>query len=131
MSRPYKRQINIFSAIREKAHLEAHLARMAEKGWMLEAIGDTYLHYREAEPCKKRFYVDLLPKTAAFDHFKREYAQLCAEEGWTLLAERRDVHIFAADIVGDADGDAPPPSPIHTDNRTQTQIYLKACRSTN
>jgi len=106
--------------------LEQHFTRMAEQGWMIEKIGLFTHRYRAVEPCKKCFFVDLLPQITAFDYPENEDAQdyrsICEESGWDFIAANKQLHVFCAD------GENPAPMPIHTDNAIQAKIYLKACR---
>ena len=106
--------------------LEHHFAQMAEKGWLIDKIGVLTHRYRAIEPCKKTFFVDLLPQITAFDYPENEDAQdyrsICEASGWTFAAANKQFHVFYAD------GENPAPMPIHTDNALQAKIYLKACR---
>ena len=112
--------------IGEIKNLERRFALMAERGWMIDKIGFFIHRYRAVEPCKKRFFVDLLPQITAFDYPHNEdaqdYRRLREESGWTFAASNKQIHVFCAD------GDAPPPVSIHTDNKIQAQVFLKISR---
>jgi len=111
--------------------LETHFARMAEKGWMIEKVGMLFHTYRRIESCTKKFFVDLLPQITAFDYPENDdaqsYRRLCEESGWTFISAYKQIHVFCAE----EDNIEPIPSeciPIHTDNKIQAQIYLKAAK---
>jgi hypothetical protein len=114
------------SIIADLKNLEHHFSARAEQGWMIDKIGIFTHRYRAVEPCKKRFFVDLLPQITMFDYPENEDAQdyraICEASGWTFVTANKQFHVFCADH------DAPAPVPIHTDNRIQARIYLKACR---
>lgn len=107
-------------------NLEYHFTRMAEKGWMIDKIGLLTHRYRAIEPCKKSFFVDLLPQITAFDYPENEDAQdyrsFCEASGWTFVAANKQFHVFCAE------DNTPAPTPIHTDNCIQARIYLKASK---
>ena len=112
--------------IGDMKNLEQHYSHMAEQGWMIDKIGVFTHHYRAIEPCKKIFFVDLLPQITAFDYPENEdakdYRSICEESGWTFISANKQFHVFCAD------GENSATVPIHTDNSIQAKIYLKACR---
>ncbi len=124
MKTAYKRQVYM-GAIGDIKNLEAHYSEMARKGWMIEKIGLFTHRYRAAEPCEKRFFVDLLPQITAFDYPEnenaQEYRRICEESGWRFVAANKQFHVFCADAENDS------PVPIHTDNAIHAKIYLNAC----
>jgi hypothetical protein len=107
-------------------NMEQHYANMAEKGWRLDKTGAFLQRYRAAEPCKTRYFVDILPQITAFDYPEnrdaQDYRRLCEDSGWTFVSATKQFHVFCAE------GDAPAPTPIHTDNKLQARMYLKASR---
>ncbi|MCL2031495.1 MAG: DUF2812 domain-containing protein [Oscillospiraceae bacterium] len=121
----YMRQVYI-GAISDLKNLEHHFRAMAAKGWMIDKISQFSHRYRAAEPCEKRFFVDLLPQITVFDYPENEdaqdYRRICEESGWAFVTANQQLHVFCAE------GDIPAPTPIHTDHRLQAEIYLKACR---
>jgi hypothetical protein len=106
--------------------LETHFSRMAEKGWMIDKIGMFSHRYHAVKPGKKRFFVDFLPQITMFDYPENEDAQdyrsFCEESGWVFVTANKQFHVFSTEE------NVPEPTPIHTDNRIQARIYLKACR---
>ena len=125
MKNKYLRQVYT-GTIGDMKNMELYFAEMAQQGWMIDSIGALSHRYRRVEPCKKRFFVDFLPQITAFDYPENEdaqdYRRICEESGWTFVAASKQLHIFCADDF------TPPPTPIHTDNRIQAQIYMKMCR---
>ena len=121
----YRRQLYT-GTVGDMKTLERHFALMAEKGWMIDKIGLLTHRYRAIDPCEKRFFVDLLPQITLFDYPENEdaqdYRRICEESGWAFVTASKQFHVFCAD------SDAPPPTPIHTDNEIQAKMYLKVCR---
>lgn len=125
MKPTYLRQMNMCT-IGDLKSLEPHFAQMAEKGWMIEKIGLFTHSFIAVPPCKKRFFVDILPQITMFDYpdnmQAQDYRRLCEESGWSFVTASKQFHVFCAEE------NAPDPVPIHTDNKIQAQIYLKASR---
>ena len=67
MKAKYMRQAYM-GTIGDMKTLEHHFTLMAEQGWMIDKIGMVTHRYRAVEPCKKRFFVDILPQITAFDY---------------------------------------------------------------
>jgi len=111
-------------SISDMKSLEEHFSKMAERGWMIDKIGAVNHRYRAAEPCKKRFFVDLLPSIGTFDYpdndDAKSYRQICEESGWTFISANGQFHVFCAE------GDENEITPIHTDNKIQAKLHIKA-----
>ena len=109
-------------------HLEDHFTNMAEKGWLINKVGALFFRYEAVEPCKKRFYVDILPEIGVFDYphnaKAQSYRESCEDLGWKYVTSQRGVHVFCADSGNNE------PLELHTDHRVQNQIYMKAYRKT-
>ncbi|MCM1440745.1 MAG: DUF2812 domain-containing protein [Roseburia sp.] len=99
----------------DRTGLERHLARMAEKGWMLDRIGNFFWHYRRIEPKKLTFSVCYFPKASQFDPEpsaeQQMFYEFCAHAGWELAAANAQLQVFC--------NDQPDPVPIDTDPVTQ------------
>ena len=110
--------------IADTKNLETHFAKMAQRGWMIEKLGRSVQRYRAAEPRKLKFFVDFLPNISMFDYpdgeEARDYRRMCEDSGWTFVTSHRQVNVFYCEDSDSA------PIPIHTDNRMQARIYLKA-----
>ena len=61
-----KRRVELFS-LYDRSGMEEHLAKMAEKGWLLEKIGAYLWTYRRIEPKQLTFSVCYFPKASQFD----------------------------------------------------------------
>ncbi len=86
-------------AIRET---QEYYAKMAAKGWMLQKRGRNYDRYRRAAPQQLQFWLEFTKRRAGSDAFDEPDAlpeaqlQLYEDCGWRLVAERDNVHVFAA-----------------------------------
>jgi len=106
---------------------EKRFTEMAQKGWLLEKMGSMTERYKAIEPCKKQFYVDVLPTNVSssgvypINEEVKDYRAICEESGWEFIASSGAIHVFCADE------NAPALTPIHTDTKIQAQVYLKAC----
>lgn len=91
--------------------LEAHFARMAEKGWMVDKITNWGLVYRRIEPKKLTFCVCYYPKVTAFTPEPAEgqetFYDFCQHTGWELAASWAQIQVFC--------NERETPIPIETD----------------
>lgn len=105
-----KRRLEWFSFY-DHTGIEAHLERMAERGWLLEEVGSFTWHYRRIEPQKLTFSVCYFPRASQFDPGPSEEQQtfydFCRHTGWTLAAARAQLQVFY--------NERPDPVPIDTD----------------
>lgn len=105
-----KRRLETFS-LYDRTGLEKHLTQMAEKGWLLEKIGQFFWTYRKAEPQTLTFCVCYFPKASQFDPGPSEEQQtfydFCEHTGWTLAASSAQLQVFY--------NERPHPIPIETD----------------
>lgn len=92
-----KRRLETFSFY-DRTGLERHLAEMAQKGWLLEKIGQFLWTYRRIEPKALTFSVCYFPKASQFDPEPSEEQQtfydFCAHTGWTLAAASAQLQVF-------------------------------------
>lgn len=92
-----KRRLETFSFY-DRTGLERHLARMAEKGWLLDKIGQFFWTYRKTEPQTLTFSVCYFPKASGFDPEPSEEQQtfydFCEHTGWTLAASNAQLQVF-------------------------------------
>ena len=99
---------------------------MAAQGWLVDRFDGFFLRYKSVEPCRKQFYIDILPQITPYDYPENDdaqyYRRICEESGWEFITANRQIHVFCADE------DNPAPVPIHTDNKIQARIYLNASR---
>lgn len=108
--REIKRRMEVYSFY-DRTGLERRLARMAEKGWLLEGIGQFFWTYRRTEPRTLTFSVCYFPKASQFDPEPSEEQQtfydFCGHTGWTLAASSAQLQVFY--------NQRPHPVPIETD----------------
>lgn len=92
-----KRRLEFFSFY-DHTGIEAHLARMAQRGWLLDKVGNFFWHYRRAEPKTLTFSVRYFPQASAFDPGPSEdqetFYDLCEHTGWTLAAASGQLQVF-------------------------------------
>ena len=81
-----KRRVELFSFY-DRTGLEAHLARMAGRGWLLEKIGAFLWTYHKIEPRQLAFSVCYFPRASQFDpepsQEQQTFYEFCAHTGWT------------------------------------------------
>lgn len=95
--RETKRRVETFSFY-DRTGTERHLEEMAEKGWLLERIGQFFWTYRRIEPKKLAFSVCYFPKASQFDPEPSEEQQtfydFCEHSGWVLAASNAQLQVF-------------------------------------
>ena len=105
-----KRRVELYS-LWDHTGLEAHLTRMAEKGWLIEKIGSFSWVYRRIEPQKLSFCVTYYPKATAFTPEPTEdqetFYEFCQYAGWELAASCAQLQVFVNERGN--------PTPIETD----------------
>lgn len=123
--RDKKRVWEIFSFY-DRSGLERRLARMAEKGWLLEKIGTSLWTYRRIPPRKLTFCVYWFPTASAFDpepsEEQRTFYDFCQHTGWVLAASYGQMQVFY--------NEAEDPTPIETDPMTAVDAIHRAVKRT-
>lgn len=118
-----KRRLELF-AIYDRVGLERHLAKMAEKGWLLEKIGRFLWTYRRIEPKHLAFSVCYFPTASQFDPEPSEeqetFYDFCQHTGWVLAATKVQLQIFY--------NERPHPVPIETDPAEEVDTIHRAMR---
>lgn len=104
--------------------IQAHLEKMAAKGWLLERMGTYLWRYRGIEPRKLYFTVTYLSKISRFDPEDAEeqlqMEEYCTKDGWKLAARNGQMQIFYHEAEN--------PVPIETDAVTQIETIRRAMR---
>ncbi len=99
--------------------METYLEEMAEKGWMLEKVGQYLAKFKAMESRKLKFYVDIFKKggilTPENNEESEAYRKLCQESGWIFITSQEYLQFFYAD--GDSE-----PVPIQTDEEIEQKI---------
>ncbi|MCI9403067.1 MAG: DUF2812 domain-containing protein [Oscillospiraceae bacterium] len=124
-----KRRMELYSFY-DRTGMERHLAEMAEKGWLLEKIGQFLWTYKAIEPKRLTFSVTYFPAASQFDPRPSEeqetFYDFCAHTGWVLAAANAQMQIFYNEGLE--------PIPIGTDpvqevaliHRTMKKSFLPA-----
>lgn len=104
--------------------IEAHLEKMALKGWMIERMSNTGWIYRQIEPKKLHFSISYYPKASEFDPEPTEGQQtfydFCAHTGWMLACSSAQMQVFYNEREN--------PIPIETDPVIEVETLHAACK---
>lgn len=118
-----KRRVEFFSFY-DHTGIEAHLERMAQRGWLLEKAGNFIWRYRRIEPKQLAFSVCYFPKASQFDPEPTEeqetFYDLCAHAGWTLAASSAQMQVFY--------NERPDPVPIDTDPVLEVEAIHRSAK---
>lgn len=113
-----------FYEIYDRTHIERHLEDMAERGWLLEKIGNYGWRYRRIEPKKLHFSFCYYPKASVFgpelSDGQLEFADFCAHTGWTLAATNGQAQAFY--------NEREDPVPIETDPAVELEAIHKSAK---
>ena len=104
--------------------VEAHLSKMAARGWRLEKVGPWFWTYRRAEPARVTYAVTYLPDASQFDPDPSEQqaslAELCAAAGWEKAADWGQMQIFV--------NERPDPVPLETDEAVRLEVIHRSMK---
>ena len=93
-----KREYLTLYSYYDRTGIAAHLAQMAEQGWLLDKMSPWYWRYRKIQPRKLTFAVTYFPKATPYTPTpaagQETFWDLCAEAGWVLAAESAQVQVF-------------------------------------
>ena len=105
--------------------IEKHLAKMAQKGWMIEYITNQFWTYRRIEPQEYQFAVTYYPKATDFDpgpsDTQQTFYDFCTRTGWELACTWFQMQIFYNISEN--------PIPIDTDPVYEVETIHKACKA--
>ena len=120
-----KRRMELFSFY-DRTGLERHLARMAQRGWLLCEIGQLFWHYRRIEPKTLRFCVCYFPKATVYDpgpsEGQEEFYSMCAHAGWVLAGASGQLQVFCNEQEN--------PVPIDTDPALEVEAIHQSAKKT-
>ncbi len=123
--RETKRQMSLYSFY-DHTGIEKHLARMAERGWLLCGLGQFLWHYRRIEPRRITFSVCYFPKATIYDPYpserQEEFYDLCAHAGWTLAGSSGQMQVFYHQGEN--------PTPIDTDPALEVEAIHQSAKKT-
>lgn len=122
-----KRRVELYSFY-DRTGLEAHLARMAERGWLLDKIGPFFWTYRRIEPRTLTFSVCYFPTASQFDPGPSEGQQtfydFCAHTGWALAAAQAQTQVFYNERPNPVPIETDPAEEVDTIHRTMKRSFL-------
>lgn len=122
-----KRRFEFYS-IWDHTGLEAHLARMAEKGWLIEKIDSFGWVYRRIEPKKLTFCVTYYPKASDFAPGPTEdqetFYEFCQYAGWELAASCAQLQVFVNQRENPIPIETDPALELDTIHRTMKRSAL-------
>lgn len=111
----------------ELGAVEEFLEEMALNGFMFQKQRGMFFYFKECEPKKLRFSVDVFKKASIFDTrpepVTQEYIEYCQECGWHFLYTSGKLQIFYSEMEN--------PIPIHTDDRERFNLINKQTFWTN
>ena len=104
--------------------VEAHLEKMAARGWRLVAAGTNVWKYRKAEPAKVKYAVTYAPDASVYDseptESQKTLADFCAREGWVKVSDWAQAQIFCSEKEN--------PVPIETDEEIRLEVIKSAMK---
>ena len=104
--------------------VEAHLSKMAARGWRLEKIGPWFWTYRRAEPAQVAYAVTYLPSVSQFSPEpsadRENLEELCAAAGWEPVAEWVQMQVFA--------NERPDPVPLETEESVRLEVVHRSMK---
>lgn len=113
-----------FYEIYDRTHIERHLEDMAQRGWLLDKMGNYGWVYRRIEPKKLHFSVCYYPKASVFDpelsERQLEFSDFCAHTGWVLAATNGQAQAFY--------NEREDPVPIETDPAVELEAIHKSAK---
>ncbi len=117
------RRLETFSFY-DRTGIEAHLKRMAEKGWMISEITTLGWIYKRVEPKPLTFAVSYYPKASEFDPEPTEgqnvYHDLSAQTGWQFVCSSAQMQVFCTSDEN--------PIPIETDPVLEVEMIHKSAK---
>ena len=103
-------EINFYSFY-DISGMQAHLEKMASKGWFLDKITNTFWCYHKDEPKKLHYSISYYAKASAFESEPSDgqltFQEFCEYAGWKLVAYNATLQVFANEKAD--------PTPIHTE----------------
>ena len=113
-----------FFSFHNHTGIEEHLAKMAQKGWMIESITNAYWTYRKIEPKDIHFTASYYPRASDFDpeptEEQKEFNDYCARTGWQYVCSWFQMQIFC--------NEAKNPLPLDTDPIIEVDNIHRACK---
>ena len=118
-----KRRFETFSFY-DRTGIEAHLKKMAEKGWMISEMTTLGWIYKRVEPESLTFAVSYYPKASEFDPEPTEgqniYHDLSSRTGWQFVCSSAQMQVFCT--TDDK------PIPIETDPALEVEMIHRSAK---
>lgn len=104
--------------------IEAHLKRMAMRGWQLQKINNFYWEYRKIEPQRLSYTVTYFSEASEFNPHPTEnqqtFYEYCKDGGWNLVTEWAQMQIFCTEQEN--------PIPIETEEPVKLKAIHNAMK---
>ena len=108
----------------DRTGIQKMLEKQAQKGWMLESIGQLGWKYRRIEPKNVRFAVTYYANASMFDPEptvgEELYQEFVEYSGWHFVASNAQMQIFCTEEEN--------PMPIETDPMVELQNIHRAVK---
>lgn len=121
--RQTKRRLEVMNFF-DHTGIEAHMEKMARKGWLIQRISTLFWIYRRIPPKKLHFCVSYYPKASEFDpeptEAQKEFLDFCRHTGWTLACTSAQMQIFY--------NEQEDPVPIETDPMLEVETIHAAVK---
>ena len=110
----------------DRSGIQKFLEKQAQKGWLLDKIGNYAWKFRRVEPRKIHYAVTYFPKASIFDpepsESQKRLQEFCAHAGWELVGTTAQLQIFCS-----AEED---PVPIETDPELELENIHNSVKKT-
>ncbi len=121
MSGRYKRELMTYLLF-DYEGIEAHLEKMAAKGWFLETPGNTIWKYRKGEPAEVKYAVTYVPQASQFDPEpvaeQKTLEEFCREAGWQKVGDFLQAQIYMNRNPGAV--------PLETEDAVRLEVIRKS-----
>ena len=125
--REHMRRIELFSAY-DHTGMEAHLEKMARRGWMLEDISGLGWRYRRTRPEELTFSITYDARASEFDpepsEAQKTYQEFCAHSGWRLAASSGVLQVYYTDRRDAVAIQTDPALEVELLHRTMVRTFL-------
>ena len=104
--------------------VEAHLEKMAAKGWHIDTVNTNVWKYRKGKPAKVKYAVTYAPDASVFapepSVNQQTLADFCAEAGWVKVGDWGQAQIFVNEREN--------PVPIETDEEIRLEVIRNSMK---
>ena len=104
--------------------VEAHLSKMAAKGWFLTKVGRVFWVYKKAESRRCHFAVTYFENATRYNpahtQEQKEFIDFCEKSGWKWICEWEQMQIFCSEQKN--------PIPIETDETVRLNTIHRAMK---